>query len=105
MLNDFQNSFTGRLGCKFATKALHYLVKKIRHAQEVIEAKCHVRLSHSKKLSWNICLVKCLLFNSVTKRRLHWPYKKSHYRMYTTVVTKKKMLQQYAVHDQQSVSH
>jgi len=32
-------------------------------------------------------------------------YKKSYYRLYTTTVTKKKILQQNAVHDQQSVSH
>jgi len=37
--------------------------------------------------------------NSVTKRRSHRPYKKSHYRPYKTAVAKKKMLQQNAVHD------
>ena len=64
MLTDFQNSFTGRLSGKFATKSylnipphlnvsLHYLVKylcsKNRNAQEVIEANCNVRLRPLKK--------------------------------------------------------
>ena len=43
----------------------------------------------TQKIFQNICLVKYLLFNSVTKRRSHRPYKKSHYRLYTTAVTKK----------------
>ena len=67
MSTDFQNSLTGRLSGKFATNSylnipphlicvvvsLHYLVKyvcsKNRHAQEIIEANFHVRLSHSEK--------------------------------------------------------
>jgi len=48
---------------------------------------------------------KIFIINSLTKRCSHQPYKKSDYRLYTTVVTKKKTLQQNAVHDQQSVSH
>jgi len=53
----------------------------------------------------NICLVKYQLFNSLKKRCSRQPYKKSYYQLYTTAVPKKKMLQQNAVHDQQSVSH
>ena len=63
MLTDFQNSFTDRLSGKFATNAclnipphLKYVATlpskistfKNHSAQEVIEANCHVRLSHSK---------------------------------------------------------
>jgi len=63
MLTIFQNSFTGRLTGKFATNLylnipphLNYVATlpyeismfKNRHAQEVIEANWHVRLSHSK---------------------------------------------------------
>ena len=89
--------------------SLHYLVKylcsKNRNAEEVIEAFYRVRLSHSKN-SLKISVWKNILFlNSVTKRRSHWSYKKSHYRLYTTAVTKKEMLQQNAIHDQQSVSY
>ena len=51
--------------------SLHYLVKYLcsrnRNAQEVIEANGLVRLSNSKKTLRKICLVKCLMFNSVTK--------------------------------------
>jgi len=50
-------------------------------------------------------LVKYSLFNSLTKRCLQQPYKKYHYRLHTTAVTKKKTLQQNAVHDQQSMGH
>jgi len=63
MLTDFQN--TGRLSGKFATKSylnipphLNYVAAlpceismfKNRHAQEVIEANCHLRLGPSKTL-------------------------------------------------------
>ena len=63
MLTDFQNSFTIRLCSKFATDSylnippyLKYVATLRceismlinRYAQEVIEANCHVRLSHSK---------------------------------------------------------
>ena len=64
MLTDFQIFFTDRLSGKFETTsylnipphlnyvAIHYFVKyrcsKNRHAQEVTEANCHVRLSHLK---------------------------------------------------------
>jgi len=66
MLTDFHSSFTGRLSGKFATNSylnipphLNYVATlpceismfKNRHAQEVIEANCHVRLSHSGELS------------------------------------------------------
>ena len=89
--------------------SLHYLVKylcsKNCNAQELIEANGDVRLSHSKNFFLNICLVEKALFNSLTKRHSHEPYKKSHDRLYTTVVAKKKMLQQNAVHDEQLVSH
>jgi len=74
-----------------------------KNRQEVIEAYCRVRLSHSKNSSKYLS-GKILLFNSVTKRSSHRPYKKSHYRLYTTAVTKKEMLRQNAVHDQQLVS-
>jgi len=53
----------------------------------------------------NKCLEKYALLNSLTKSSLHWPYKKSHDPLYTTATTKKKLLQQNAVHDQQLVSH
>jgi len=43
--------------------------------------------------------------NSFTVKLTHQPCKKSHYWLYPTAVTKKKMLQQNAVHDQQSVSY
>ena len=50
--------------------SLHYLVKyvcsKNRHAQEVIEANCHVSLSHSKTVLKYFC-GKQTLFNSLTK--------------------------------------
>ena len=52
-----------------------------------------------------VFLVKYLLVKSITKGCSHRPYKKSRYEMDTTAVTKIPMLQQYAVHDQQSVSH
>jgi len=57
----------------------------------LIEANCHVRLSHLKNcfqifVLWNI---HDSLFNSLTK---------SHYRLYATAVTKKKMMPQNAVH-------
>jgi len=60
MLTDFQNSFAGRLGGKFATNhisifhhtlpmSLHYLVKylcsKNDRFPEEIEANCHVTLT------------------------------------------------------------
>ena len=63
MLTNLQNSFTGGLSDKFAinsylniTLHLNYVaalpcvtsIFKNRHAQEVIEANCHVTLSHSK---------------------------------------------------------
>jgi len=83
--------------------SLHFFVKypcsKNRHAQEVIEANCHVRLSHLKTvlkyLSGKIFIIE------FTDEKKYTPaiYKKSHYRPYTTAVTKKKMLQQNAVHD------
>ena len=63
MPTDFHNYFTGRLSGKFATSA-HFNIPpylncvatlpceiftlKNRLAQAVIEANCHVRLSHSK---------------------------------------------------------
>ena len=65
MLTDFQNSFVDRLTGKFATKSylnipphLKYVptlpceisMFKKRNAQEVIEANCRVRLSHSKSV-------------------------------------------------------
>jgi len=65
MLTDFQNSFTVRLDGKFATNShlnipphLNSVAKlpceismiKNRHAQEVIEANCYVRLNHLKTL-------------------------------------------------------
>ena len=46
-----------------------------------------------------------ILDKSVTKRRSHQQYKKSHYWLHATAVAKINMLQQYAVHDQQSVTH
>jgi len=117
MLTDFHNSLTARLSGKFVTNAYLNIpphlkccvatlpceisIFKNRHAQVVIEAKCRVRLSHSKKTVLQICLVKCSLFYSLTKRCSHQPYQKSNYRLYTTVLTKKKTLQ----HAQQSVSH
>jgi len=59
MLTDFQNSFTGRLAGKFATKSylnippdlVKYLCSNNRNAQEVMEANCHVKLRPLKKLS------------------------------------------------------
>jgi len=62
MLTDFQNSVTVRLSRKFATKSYfntpphpkrvatlpcEISMFKNRSAQEVSEANCHVRLSHS----------------------------------------------------------
>ena len=60
MLTGFQNSCTGRLTGKFATNSYlniqshlkcvaKYLCSKNSNAQEVIEAKCHVRLRPLKK--------------------------------------------------------
>jgi len=67
--------------------SLHYLMKYLcsetHHAQEVIEANCHVRLSWQKDVHISHT-------------------KKSYDRLYTTAVTKKKMSLQNAVHDQQS---
>jgi len=63
MLTHFQNSFTVKLGSKFlivifknitphlkhvATVPCEISMLQNRHAQEVIEANCHVRLNHSK---------------------------------------------------------
>jgi len=90
MLTDFRNFFAGRLGGKFAansylnipphlkyvaTLPCEYLCSKCRNAQQVIEANCHVRVSHSK------------LFLKYLSGKIF------------------KTLQQNAVHDQQSVSH
>jgi len=65
MLTDFQNSFTGRLTGKFATKSYLNIPPRLKHvatltceismfkksqAQEVIEANCHARLRPLKKL-------------------------------------------------------
>ena len=62
MLTDFQNSFTVRLSSKFllksylsippcvkhvATLPCEMSMFKNRNTQEVIEANCHIRLSHS----------------------------------------------------------
>ena len=72
--------------------SLHYIVKylcsKNDRDQEEIEANYHVRLSHSKISCKKYFLVKYLLVKPVTRRRSHRPYKKSHYRLYTTAVTK-----------------
>jgi len=63
MLTDFINSFADRLSGKFSTNlylnilpylncvaTLPYEISMFKscHAQAVIEANCHVRLSHSK---------------------------------------------------------
>jgi len=103
MLTEFHNSFTFRLSDKFATKSCLNIPPRLKHGatlfceisvfknrnnQEVIKANCHVRLNHSKKLFYNICLVKYLLDNSLTKRCLHQPCKNPHYRLYTPAVTK-----------------
>ena len=89
MLTDFQNSFTGRLSGKFVTNShlnipphLTYVATlpceismfKNRHVLEVIEANCHVRLSHSKTVLKYLS-GKYLLFNSLAKRCPHQPYK------------------------------
>ena len=89
MLTEFHYSFTGRLSDKFATNwclnippHLKYVatlpseisVSKNRNTQEVIEANCRVRLNHSKNF-YNICLVKYLLDNSLTKSCLNQPCK------------------------------
>ena len=65
MLTDFQNSFTADSVVNFPTNShsnipphFNYLATlpceismlKNRHAEEVIEENCHIRLSHSKKL-------------------------------------------------------
>jgi len=62
-MTDFQNSVTGRLSGKFATKSYLNILPHLKdvatlpceifmfkkyHAQEVIEANCCVRLSHFK---------------------------------------------------------
>ena len=64
----------------------------------------HLTLSHSKNHFTNF-LEKYLSFSSLTKWCSHQLYIKSYYRLYTTAVTNGRMLQQNAVHDQQSVSH
>ena len=63
-----------------------------RRAGRVTESVCY-------RLFYNICLAKYSLFDSTAKRCLHRPYEKFPYRLYTTDVTKKKMLQQNVVHD------
>jgi len=65
MLIDFQNSVTDRLTIKFAIKLLLNIRSCLKnvvtlpceipmfkkfHAQELSEASCHARLSHSKQL-------------------------------------------------------
>jgi len=70
MLTDFHNSLTARLSGKFVTNAYLNIpphlkccvailpceisIFKNRHAQVVIEAKCRVRLSHSKNCFTNL---------------------------------------------------
>jgi len=67
---------------------LHYLVKYLSskdcHVQGVIEAN--------------------YLSGKISKKSSHPPYKTSHDRLDITAVTEKKMLQQMAVHDQQTAS-
>ena len=91
MSTDFLNSFTGRLSGKFATNTYTYL-NIPSHINYVATLPCEISMfkkslcSRSKwsklpcriqplKNLWNFCLVKYLLFNSVTKRRSHQPYK------------------------------
>ena len=91
MSTDFLNSFTGRLSGKFATNTYTYL-NIPPHINYVATLPCEISMfkkslcSRSKwsklpcriqplKNLWNFCLVKYLLFNSVTKRRSHQPYK------------------------------
>jgi len=80
-------------------------VFKNRNAQEVIEANCHVSLSHSKHCFEIIVWCKIFIIYFANKKMITRPYKKSHYQLYTTAVRKKKTLQQNAIHDQQLVSH
>jgi len=91
MSTDFLYSFTGRLSGKFATNTYTYL-NIPPHINYVATLPCEISMfkkslcSRSKwsklpcriqplKNLWNFCLVKYLLFNSVTKRRSHQPYK------------------------------
>ena len=118
MLTDFHNSFTGRLTGKFATNS--YLTIP-PHLKSVATLPCEI--SMFKKLqflrsNWSKLpcktsptqktvlkyLVKYSLVNSLIKD-VHASHIKYHYRLYTIAETKKNMLQQNAVHDQQSVSY
>jgi len=121
MLTDFWNFFTDRLSGKFATnsylnipphlKCVCTLLCKISifktlPCSRINWSKLPCKTSPFKKLFQNICLVNYPLFNSLTKGCSHQPYKKSHCWLYTTAVTKKKTLQQNAVHDSsRSVTH
>ena len=92
MLTDFQNSFSARVTGKFATTNtylnipphLKYVaalpcetsVFKNRNAQEVIEANCHVSLSHSKHCFEIIVWCKIFIIYFANKKMITRPYKK-----------------------------
>ena len=85
MSTDFLNSFTGRLSGKFATNTYTYL-NIPPHINYVATLPCEISMfkkSLCSRSKWSklpcktqpLKNVKYLLFNSVTKRRSHQPYK------------------------------
>ena len=78
--NNFRNSFTDRLNIKFAIKStlnvspqltsvatLPCEISKNCHTQGLSRVNCHVKLSDSKLLLKNPCLVMIQLFHSYKK--------------------------------------
>ena len=104
MLTDFRNSFTARLGSKFAIKSALNITphltnvatlpceisefKKCRIQGGLNNSNCHVRLSYPKSSS--ACLVMIPLFNSVITILLVTMLEISHHWLYATATTKKR---------------
>ena len=134
MLTDFQNSFTGRLTGKFATNSYLNIPPHLKSVATLLwwslkwdrrptttRLPCEISMFKKSQFLRSIwsklpCktsptqktvlkyLVKYFLVNSLITD-VHASHIKYHYRLYTIAETKKNMLQQNAVHDQQSVSY
>jgi len=104
MLTDFQNSFADRLTGKFATSSCLNIPQNLKRVAtlpceiSVFKkspcsrsnwSKLRVRLSHSKTVSKYLS-GKISITKFTKKRCSHQPYKKPHYWLYTTAVTKKR---------------
>jgi len=105
MLTDFQHSFTGRFNSKYATKLSLTIPPHLKcvatlhcekplfknyHAQDLSEASCDERLSHSKQLLKKICTVILALFSSLPKNMQTGHTENPTVRLYTPAATQKK---------------